>query len=147
MELIKFEIGNPAACAPRHSNAIARRNIRIGGVLINLRRTAGCQHHRFCVAGFHRFFITVPYPRANNPSRARQANFVRNNQINRVAALQHANIRMVQRLAHQRGFYFSTGGVGGMKNTTVTMSTFTGQMVTFFAIRLNVGIKQHPLVD
>lgn len=41
----------------------------------------------------------------------------------------------------------STGGVGGMKNTTVTMSTFTGQMVTFFAIRLNVGIKQHPLVD
>lgn len=35
VELIKFEIGNPAACAPRHSNAIARRNIRIGGVLIN----------------------------------------------------------------------------------------------------------------
>ena len=40
-----------------------------------------------------------------------------------------------------------TNIVGGMKNTTVTMSTFTGQMVAFCAIRLNVGIKQHPLVD
>ncbi|CSP53198.1 Uncharacterised protein [Shigella sonnei] len=99
------------------------------------------------MAGFHRFFISVPYPRAYNPSRARQANFVRDNQINCVAALQHTNIRMVLRLAHQRGLYFSTGGVGGMKNTTVTMSTFTGQMVAFFAIRLNVGIKQNPLVN
>ncbi|XPE42561.1 hypothetical protein ACNKHV_16320 [Shigella flexneri] len=54
--------------------------------------------------------------------------FVRDNQINRVAALQHTFSDGL-RLAHQRGLYFSTGGVGGMKNTTVTMSTFTGQMV------------------
>ena len=68
VELIKFEVGNPTACAPRHSNTIARRNIRIGGVLINLRRTAGCQlplllRGRFPPFSLFRFHTHAPTTR------------------------------------------------------------------------------------
>ena len=43
MELIEFEIRNTTACAPRHSDAVAARSVRIAGVKIGFTGAAGGQ--------------------------------------------------------------------------------------------------------
>ncbi|MNV95733.1 hypothetical protein D3C71_1906590 [compost metagenome] len=41
VELVELQVADPAAGAPGHGDAVARRDIRVGGILINLGRSAG----------------------------------------------------------------------------------------------------------
>ena len=115
--------------------------------MINFSRAAGSQHHGLCATGFNRFFITIPDPRAHHPARAGQADFIGDNKVNGVTAFQYADIRVGQRLAHQGSLHSFTGRIGGVENSAVAMTSLPGQMVALFAVRLNLSIKQHALID
>ena len=147
VKLIKFQIGDPTAGSPGHCNTIPGRDVRVGRILINLRCAAGRQHHSFCAAGLNRFFITVPDPGSHNAPRSRQADFIGENQINGVAALQHPDIRVGQRLAHQGGLYGFPGRIGGVEDTAVTVPPFARQVIARFAVCLYLSIEQNALID
>jgi hypothetical protein len=52
VELHEFEVGHPAAGAPRHRDAVAGRGVGVGGVEVDLAGAAGRQHGVACGEGF-----------------------------------------------------------------------------------------------
>ncbi len=129
VELIKFEIGNPAPA--RHAIAMPSPE-EISGLVVYDKPST---HRRLPVplllrGRFHRFFISVPYPRANNPSRARQPIL---SETIRSTALLRSSTRILDGSApcSPAWFLLLYRWRRRMKNSTVTMSTFTGQMVAF----------------
>ena len=93
------------------------------------------------MAGFDRFFITIPDPGPNNPTRSRQADFIRDNQVDGITALQNLDVGMILRLADKGGFDFFTGGIRSMQDAPMAMTAFTGQVITLFTVGLNLRIK------
>lgn len=55
------------------------------------------------------------------PAGARQANLIRYDQIDGIAALKDADIRMGKRFIDQRRLYRFAGGVGGVKNAPMAV--------------------------
>ena len=147
MKLVELKIGNTTPGAPGHGDTITRGNVRVGGVLIYFGGATCCQHHGFRLTGFDLFFVTIPDPGPHHPARARQANLVRNNQVNGITALKHPNIRMAERLADQGGFHRFTGGICSVQDPAMAVSAFAGKVVTLFAVWLNLSIKQYTLVN
>lgn len=99
------------------------------------------------MAGFDGFFITIPDPCANYPARARQADFIGDDQVHGVATFQHLNVGMILRLADQRGFNLFAGGISRMQDASMAMAAFAGQVITLFTIGLNLRIKQNALIN
>ncbi len=127
VELIKFEIGTRQPA--RHAIAMPSPE-EISGLWCTDKPST---HRRLPVplllrGGFHRFFISVPYPRANNPSRAGRPIL---SETIRSTALLRSSTEYSDGSApcSPAWIVLLYRCVGGMKNTTVTMSTFTGQMV------------------
>ncbi|MNZ75803.1 hypothetical protein D3C78_942900 [compost metagenome] len=141
VELVKLQIGDATACAPCHRNSVPGRDIRVSGVLIHLGCATCCQYHGFRLAGFNCLFVAIPDPRTDNTPRTWQANFIGDNQIHRITAFQDLNIGVIARLTHQCSFDGFASGISGMKNTTMAMTAFSGEMVAFFTVRLDVSIK------
>jgi len=59
VKLCEFHIGDAAAGAPRHGDAVARIAVRIGRVEIDLAGAAGRQDHDFGAEGDDAAFILV----------------------------------------------------------------------------------------
>ncbi len=76
VELVKFQIGNPAAGTPGHCDPVTGGDVGVSRILIDLGGTTGCNHHGPCPTGFHLFAITVPDPRAYYTAWAWQADFI-----------------------------------------------------------------------
>ncbi len=127
VELIKFEIGTRQPA--RHAIAMPSPE-EISGWWCTDKLL---KHRRLPVplllrAGFNRFFISVPYPRANNPSRPGRP--ILSETIRSTALLRSSSEYSDGSAPCSPAlFLLLYRGVGGMKNTTVTMSTFTSQMV------------------
>ena len=54
---------------------------------------------------------------------------------------------MTQRLADQGRFHLFTGGIRSVQDTAMAMAAFPRQVITLFTVGLDVGIKQHTLID
>lgn len=136
MELVKLQIRHPTSRPPGHRNPVSGRDVGVSGILINLRGPAGSEYYGFRAAGFHPLFITIPDPCPDHPAGARQANLIRYNQIDGIAALKDADIRMGERFIDQRRLYRFAGGVGGVKNAPMAVPPFAREMIALFAIGL-----------
>ena len=76
VKLIELEVRHATACAPGHGDTVSRRDIRVGGVLINLGCPAGGQYDRFCRTGFDLLFIAIPNPRSYHAASPWQADLI-----------------------------------------------------------------------
>ncbi|VFS29201.1 Uncharacterised protein [Serratia liquefaciens] len=54
---------------------------------------------------------------------------------------------MGKRFIDQRRLYRFAGGVGGVKNAPMAVPPFAREMIALFAIGLDLGVKQHSLID
>ena len=115
--------------------------------MVYLGRAAGRQHHRFGAIGFHPLQLGVPDVSAHHSAGARQADFVRGDEVNRVAALHHANIGVSACFPHQRGLYFLTGRVRGVQDAAMAVAAFAREVIMRLALRVDLGVEQHALID
>jgi len=99
------------------------------------------------MAGFDGFFITIPDPGTNNSTRSRQTDFVRDNQIDGITPLENPDVGVILRLADEGGFDFFAGSIRSVQDTSMAMTAFTGQVIAFFTVGLNLRIKQDALID
>ena len=93
------------------------------------------------MAGFYGFFITVPDPGSDNPTRSRQTDFIGDNQIDGITALKNPYVWVILCLADEGGFDFFTGGIRRVQNASMAMTAFTGQVIALFTVGLNLRIK------
>ena len=147
VKLIKFQIRHPAARPPGHRDTVSGRDVGVSGVLINLGGSAGGEHHRLRAAGFHALFIAVPDPRSDHPARAWQANLIRYDQVDGIAALKDADIGVGEGFIDQRRLHRFAGSVGGVENAPMAVAPFAREMIALFAIGLDLSVKQYALID
>ncbi|MNT38531.1 hypothetical protein D3C72_1747280 [compost metagenome] len=115
--------------------------------MIHLGGTTGCQHHRFGTIGFYLLQLAVPDVGADDSAGARQADFVGGDQIDRIAAFHHANIGVGACFPYQCGLYFFTCSISGMQDTAVAVPPLPRQVVMLFALSVDFGVEQDPLVN
>lgn len=93
------------------------------------------------MAGFDGFFITIPDPCADNPTRSRQTDFIGDNQVDGVATLKNPDIGVILCTADEGGFDFFAGSIRSVQDASMAVTAFTGQVIALFAVRLNLCIE------
>ena len=93
------------------------------------------------MAGFYGFFITIPDPGTDNPTRSRQTDFIGDNQVDSITALENPDVGMILCLADEGGFDFFAGSIRSVQDASMAVTAFTGQVIALFTVRLNLRIK------
>ena len=74
VELVELQVGDPAAGAPGHGDAVAGGDVRLVVYWYTWPRRRS-PVPPFCAVGFHPLQLAVPDVRAHHSARARQADF------------------------------------------------------------------------
>ncbi|OQV66152.1 hypothetical protein AK51_11735 [Serratia nematodiphila DZ0503SBS1] len=48
---------------------------------------------------------------------------------------------------YQRGLYFLTGSVCGVQDAAMAVAAFAREVIMLLALRVDLGVKQHALID
>ena len=127
MELVEFQVADPATGAPGHGDAVAGVAVRIAGVQVDLGGTAAGQHHETRREGVHLAGRAVQYVGAQ-AAPPRPAELVLGDQVDRHALVQQLDVRPLARLVQQGIEDRGAGGVGGMNDAPVTVPALAGEV-------------------
>ncbi len=132
MELDKLHVFHAATCAPAHGDAVTGRNIRVGGIEVDFACATGSQYRIGCQDGFHP--VTLLVVNVGAPAALVCVSWVfLGDQIDRDVFFQNSDVRVGGNLDRQRIYHGSTGSISGVDDATMTVTTFTGQMVAVLA--------------
>jgi len=125
VELDELHVGHPAAGAPGHGDTVSGRDVRVAGVEVDLAGSAGCQNCRTGHEGLYLSAVAIENigPTAAVVSRCRAAS---GDQIHHVVVFEQLDILPCENLALQGVLQFPPGGVGGVNNPSMGMSTLAG---------------------
>ena len=135
MELHELHIRDPAAGAPGHGDAVARRRIRIGRVEIDLAGAARCQHDMAGRQGHH--FVSFLIERVQAVAAAYIMRVERNarrhepaagDQVDRGMPFKHRDIGVLAHLGHQRFLNGMARGVGCVHDARMAVAALAVQL-------------------
>ncbi len=129
MELHELHVGDPAAGAPGHGDAVAGGDVRVAGVEIDLVGAAGGQYHEAGEEG-------LDPPGAAVEDIGAQAAMVRavrkmpgGDEVDRDMLLIERDVGSGADLCLQRGGNRAPGGVGGMDDAPVGVAALAGEVI------------------
>ena len=133
MELVEFQVGNPATGAPGHGDAIAAGAIRVAGIEVGLAGPTGGHRHEACLEQFNVSAVTIQDISA-------VAAPILGDQVYRHAVCENIDIVTGQGIFDQHLRDRLAGGIGGVNHAAVAVATFHGQ-VKFTAVVLVAAVK------
>jgi len=140
MELIELEVCDRRARPIRHRDTVARRDVGVGGVEIDL-AGAACRQHRGARNHFADF-VSVAVERIDAPACARLSRGGSlDQQIDRDMIFQSADVGPRGSGLGQRTHYFAAGQVLRMKHAAMAMPTLLTQVVLEFAVVGSAGLN------
>ena len=146
MELDELHVGNPAASAPGHRDAIAGGGIGVGRVKINLTRAAGSQNSLASGNGFYVATLAVEHVGTQTTiflSKSQLANFAGRNQIHHDVMFHHVDIAVITHLRGEGVLNRRTCCIIDMDHSAMTVAAFTGQVIaTCFAGKGHAAVDQ-----
>ncbi|MCY1286104.1 hypothetical protein D9M68_372120 [compost metagenome] len=149
MELVEFQVADPAAGAPGHGDAVAAGAVRVAGVEVDLRRAAAGQHGEARAEGVDLVGGAVQHVGAQ-AALAGQAQLGLGDQVDGDALFEQLDVRSLPGLLQQGVEDRRAGGVGRVDDAPVAVAAFAGQVV-FEAAVLGRGLlfpgEGHALVD
>ena len=150
VKLDELHVGDAAAGAPAHGDAIAGRRVRIGGIEIHLSGAAGGEHGAVRGNGpdLARRLVQHVGPVAAagaTMGRPRAAQFHAGDEIDGDMMFEHRDIRMGACLFAQRGLHRLPGRIGRVDDPPHAVAPFAGQMIAGPAAL--VPGKRHALLD
>ena len=116
------------ACAIGHGHAIARRDVRIRRVQIDLAAAACGQQRNRRRKCFHPIVLLVKNVRAQTTVAVPDSEFPAGNQIDGQVIFKNENVRLSRNGIEQRGFNLMAGHVPGVQNTPPRVSSFAPQI-------------------
>src|SRR3989338_4435582 len=127
MELVELHISDTTSGPPGHGDAVSRGAIGIGRKEISLTGSTGGKNHEFCLEDIHR----ACFRRENVSADALislQPQFAARNEIDCHPVFEQINVAVLASLMRQCFEYGSACGIGGMNDSSMTMSTFLCQV-------------------
>ena len=129
MELVELHVGDAAARAPGHGNAVAAGAVGVGGVEIGLAGAAGGEHDEFCLDGENPAAGVIEHESASAaPPGASVGARVAGDEVDGGPAFHQLNIGMFAGAPAQGLEYGLARGVGGVDDAPVAMGAFLGEM-------------------
>ena len=129
MKLEELHVGDRAARAIRHRNPVARRDVGVCRVAIDLARTTGGEHNDTGTKDLDFSCLFVEHVGAEaTVVDAAIAQATTRDQVDRVVVLKKRDLRMRRRRLHQRLGDRATRGVFGVHDATRGVTTFTGEV-------------------
>ena len=114
--------------APRHRHAVARRDIGIGCVEINLPATAGREHETVGPNGFHLAGDFIEHVSAQATIFRREAELAGGDQIDRHVILQQLDLRLCADARQQRGLDLKASHVVHMEDAPLRVAAFAPEI-------------------
>ena len=145
MELVELHVGDAAAGAPGHGDAVAGGAVRVGGVEVDLAGAAGGQHHELRLDDLHAVRLAVVGVGAAHAVR-RGAEPLRGDQIHRHAPAQHGDVGMRRGARDQRLGDGRSGGVRDMQHAAMRVSALAGE-VRRVAVAVERETQRRHMVD
>ena len=143
VELIELHVGDAAAGAPGHGNAVAGRDVGIAGVLVGLAGTTGGECDKAGAADFDLTAVLVQYIGAYDAVFAAQALLVSRDELDRHPIFHEVDMRAFPHTIDQRRRNGATGGIVGMNDAAVRVAAFARQMQMLGIIQR----EAHALLD
>ena len=133
VELDEFHVGDAAACAPAHGDAVAGGGVGGGGVQINLACSACGQHRILCGDG-NDFAAQAIQCICAVAAIVIFSHLFAGDEIDGNILFQQGNIWMRARLFGNSLLHGPASCVGGMDDAAMAMSAFAREMVTIARI-------------
>ena len=146
VELVELQVRHPAAGAPCHGDAVARADVRVGGVLVHLGGPAGGQRHE--AGADHLDLLGVAIPDIGSQYLvARQTQLAGGDEIDRVEALHQLDVGVGAHLVDQGELHRLAGGVGRVEDAAMAVAPFPGQVIVGFPLGILFLIEGDPLLN
>jgi hypothetical protein len=145
VELHEFHVAHPATGAPGHGNAIARGDIRVAGVEIDLAGAARGDHHETGQQGLDLaagIIEDIGAETAVHPA----IQFAPADEVHGDVPLQDPNVGAGADLTLKGGLHLPARGVGGVDDAAMGMAALAGEVVAPGIDRLVVTGKFDALV-
>ena len=123
VELHEFHVGNPAAGAPGHGDAVTRGTVRVARIQIDHVGAAGGEHHGFRRVRVHAAGVAIEQIGAEGLV----GGFV-DDQVHGDRVFEHPDLRVRTGQRGEGGFHGPSGGVGGVHHAAVAVAAFAGQV-------------------
>ena len=118
MELVEFQVGDPATGAPGHGDAITGGGIGVTGIQINFAGTPGSEHDLRCPKDV--YLVGVPIEDIGAQATLDgMPQFAGSDQIDCDMMFVDRDIGMLPNFLFQGGFNRLAGGIGGMNDPPV----------------------------
>ena len=146
MELDELEVGQVGAGPVRHRHAVARRDIRIGGIGVDLPAAPGRDHDPVRQAGAarERFPLQDPGPDHAAGVVAGQADFPAQDQVHPQMILIDPDIGFGAAGFEQARLQFAAGQVGGVQDPVMGMAAFPPEGERAVPV-LGLAAEIHPV--
>ena len=147
VELHELHVRHPAAGTPGHGDAVTGRHIGVAGIEIDLVGPAGGQHHEAGQKGLHPARGQVQDIGAEAAMRAGLADVPRGDQVHGDMLLMEADPWAFAYPRLQGDGNGRPGGVCGMDDPPMAVSTLLREVIAFGGGRGRVAGEGHPLVE
>lgn len=146
VKLDEFHVGDAAASAPAHGDAVAGGDIRVAGVQVDLARAAGGEHGKAAGDGDDLVGVAIQ----NIAAEALiviESQLVAGDQVDRDMVFEDVDIRVLFDLADQCGLDGAAGAVGGVDDTAMTVATLACQVQGGGAVGLGLAGEGYATID
>ena len=133
MELVELHVGDTAACAPGHGDAVSGGDVGVGGVLVDLGGAAGAERDELRVEVLDAAGLAVEDvgPEDAVPG---EAELLGGYEVNRVELLVYGDLRMGLRAADECVGDCLARRVSGVEDSPVAVAALSGQVVLVAAV-------------
>ena len=145
MKLVEFHVGDPAAGAPCHGNAVTAGGIGVAGIEVHLAGTARGQCYFTGAERLDPVVLTIQHIGAQTAVVIRPE-LGTCYQVNGNVVFEQGDVRATACLTQQGGFHGVPGCIGCMQNPTGGMSAFAGQVEGLGHILVLLAGKWHPQI-
>ena len=142
MELVEFHVGDTAAGAPGHGDAVTTGGVRITGIQVNLAGAAGGEYHLAGTEGLDALPVAVQHI-GTDTAVVCQPQFVAGDQVNGDVVFQQGDVAARARGIQQRGLHGAPGSIGRMQYPAGGMSPFPGEVKVVVAAGGSLAGKGH----
>ena len=149
VELVELQVGDPAARAPGHRNAVAARTVGVAGIEVDLGGAARGENGEACAIGIDFTAGAVQYVGAQ-AAFARQAQAFFGDQVDGDALLQQLDVGALAGLIEQGLENRGPGGIGSVNDSAMAVAAFAGQVelkATVVAAGMFIAGEGYTLVD